>query len=136
MTGHAVAVEDEVADGGLGDLVVPEAHLLREDRVEDHAARGRLDRAPGRVAVRTLGMSEVGVAQTDDAVVRNRALGNAELDLADVVEQRKMLLGEADLACDLARQLILLTGRREEVQAKADVLRRRHHGLAGRRAED
>ena len=147
MPRHALAVEDEVADGGLRDLVVDEAHLLREHAVEDHAAGGGLDHALRRVAVRTgrqgpaLGVHElvgavVGVAQADARVVVDHLLGDAELDLADVVEERQVLAGEGVLAGDLARELVLLAGRREEVEAEADVLRGRHHGLAGRRRED
>ena len=136
MPGHAVAVEDEVADGGLRHLVVPEAHLLGEDRVEDHAARRRLDRALLLVAVRTLRMPEVGVAETDAAVVGDATLRDAELDLTDVVEERQVLAREARLARHLAGELVLLAGRGEEVETQAHILRRRHHGLAGGRAED
>ena len=45
VPGDLVAVEDQLADLGLGALLVEEAHLLRPHVVEDHAAGGGLDRA-------------------------------------------------------------------------------------------
>ena len=136
MPRHLVAVEDEVADRGLGALVVPEAHLLRPHVVEDHAASGRLDRALVGDAVGTSDSAEVRIAETDAGVIRYRALGNAELDFGDVVEERQMLLAGWDLAGELAGELVLLGRNGEEVEPEADVLGRRHDRLAGGRRED
>ena len=136
MPRHLVAVEDEVADRGLGALVVPEAHLLRPHVVEDHAASGRLDHALRGVAVGTPDGAEVGVPEADPGVVGDRALGDAELDFRDVVEERQVLLAGRELARDLSGELVLLRGDREEVEPEADVLRRRHDGLSARRRED
>ena len=69
-------------------------------------------------------------------MVADRLLGDAELDLADVVEERKVLVRERILAGDVPGKLLGLPGRGEEVEAEADVLRRGHHGLSGRRGED
>ena len=136
MTRDLVAVEDQLADRGLGALVVPEAHLLRPHAVEDHATRGRLDLAEIRVAVGTSGRAEVRVAEADAAVVADVALRDAELDLADVVEERQVLVGHVRLAGDLPGELVLLRRDGEEVEPQAHVLRRRHDRLAGSRRED
>ena len=108
VAGDLVAVEDQLADRGLGALVVPEAHLLRPDVVEDDAAGGGLERAQLGVAVRTPGRAVVGVAEADARVVVDHALGDAELNLGDVVEERQVLARHVGLAGDLAGELVLL----------------------------
>ena len=130
VTGDLVAVENQLADRGLGALVVPEAHLRRPNVVEDYATGCGLDRALVRIAVRTASRAVVGVAEANAGMIPDCALGDAEFDFGNIVEERQVLAGHIGLACNLARQLILLRRDSQEVKTKADVLRRCHDRLA------
>ena len=130
VAGDLVAVENKLADRRLRALVVPEAHAFRPDVVEDNAAGGRFDRTLVGHAVGTARRAEVGVAVADARVIADRALCNAELHFADVVEKRQMFAGAVSLTRDFSGELILLRRNGEEVKSQADVLGRSHDGLA------
>ena len=134
-----VAGEDELAEGGLGDLVVPEAHLGGPDLVEDDAAdEGDEDLGLG-VAVGALGVAVVGVAEPDAVVDVDGAVVEGELDLVGGAEEGQAVadgVGLDAFADGLAGVLVGLGGDGEEVAAQRDVLRRRLVGVAAGGGED
>ena len=134
-----VAGEDELAEGGFGDLVVPEAHLLGPDLVEDDAAdEGDEDLGLG-VAVGALGLAEVGVLEPDAVVDLEGAVVEGELDLGGGAEEGEAV-GDGvglDAAADgLAGVLVGLGGDGEEVAPEGDVLGRGLVGVAAGGGED
>ena len=136
MTGNLVAIENQFSDSRLGALVVPEAHFLGPHVIEDNASGGSLDRATIGNAMRTSRCAEIGIAITDARMVGNVTIGDGELDLGNVVEERQMLFAAIHLAGDLAFEFILLGRNRQEVQSQAHILGRRHNRLAGGGRED
>ena len=71
MAGHLMAMQNQVTELALVDLVINIAQLVRPDLVEDHAAGGRLNHADIRGAITTAFATEVRIAQADTRMVRD-----------------------------------------------------------------
>ena len=124
-----VGLEDDVGELLLAGHLVEEAHALRPDLVEAHAAGGRLDDLLFGVAEERL-LAEVRVLEPDAVVRLDGAFVDGEIDFRRVGEQRQALVAIGLRAADDARVL------RDVVAAQRDVLRRGGDRLAARRRED